>query len=56
MATISAKSEGNSEVSISGCFGDFGVNWGVNCCFAVSQVFVISGVRFLGERAVNPFA
>ena len=53
-ATISARSEGSSEVSILACFWDLGVNWGVNCSFGVSQVFVLLGVTFLQRRSTEP--
>ena len=53
-ATISARSEGSSEVSILGCFWDFGVNWGVNCSFEVSQVLVLSVVMFTERRSTEP--
>ncbi len=52
--TISAKSEGSSVVSIFGCFWDFGVNWGVNCCLAVLQLFVFSTVVFSERRFPKP--
>ena len=52
--TISARSGGSSEVSISPCFRDLGVNWGVNGDFDVSQVLVLSGLVFSVHRFPKP--
>ncbi len=52
--TISARSGGSSEVSIWACFGEFSVNWGVNCDLAGSQVFVILAVSVFGTRVRFP--
>jgi hypothetical protein len=53
IATISAKSEDRFWVSILPCFWDLGVNWGINCVFEVSQVFVSSELEFSEHRFPN---
>ncbi len=52
-ATISARSGGSSEVSICPCFRDLGVNWGVNCVFDISQVFVLAKLTLLVQRTLK---
>ena len=51
--TISARSGGSSEVSISPCSRDLGVNWGVNGVFDVSQVFVLAELTFFLQRTLK---
>ncbi|MFC1794912.1 hypothetical protein ACFL3Q_15155 [Planctomycetota bacterium] len=55
-ATISAKPDGSLEVSICPCFGDSGVNWGVNGVFDISQVFVLAELTLFVHRTLNTFA
>ena len=52
-ATISAKSGGSSEVSICPCFGDSGVNWGVNGVFELSHVFVLAELTLFVQRTLK---
>ena len=52
-ATISARSVGSSEVSISPCFRDLGVNWGVNGIFGILQVFVLAELTLFVQRTLK---